>query len=75
MKVSSTEMQNNFGKYLVLAEQEEIIITRNGTAMAKLAPILPESEQLESQQRVGMYTVMESAGSSSFHLSFAVLAL
>lgn len=36
MKVNSTELQNNFGKYLMLAGQEEIIITRNGTEIAKL---------------------------------------
>ena len=34
--ISSTEVQNNFGKYLMLAAKEDIIITRNGTVMAKL---------------------------------------
>jgi len=36
MKVSSTDMQNNFGKYLILAGKEDIIITKNGTEVAKL---------------------------------------
>jgi len=36
MKVNSTEVQNNFGKYLMLAAREDIIITRNGTEIAKL---------------------------------------
>ena len=36
MFVNSTELQNNFGKYLMLAAREEIIITRNGTPVAKL---------------------------------------
>lgn len=36
MIVNSTEVQNNFGKYLVLAAKEDIIITRNGMVMAKL---------------------------------------
>lgn len=36
MIINSTELQNNFGKYLMLASQEEIIITRNGTEIAKL---------------------------------------
>ena len=35
--VSSTEVQNNFGKYLMLAAKEDIIITRNGTVIAKLS--------------------------------------
>lgn len=36
MKVSSTEIQNNFGKYLILAGKEDIIITKNGTEVARL---------------------------------------
>lgn len=39
MIVSSTELQNNFGKYLMLAVTEDIIITRNGTEIAKLTAI------------------------------------
>lgn len=36
MRVSSTEVQNNFGKYLILAGKEDIIITKNGTEAARL---------------------------------------
>lgn len=39
MKVNSTEIQNNFGKYLMLAAREDIIITRNGTEIAVLSAI------------------------------------
>jgi prevent-host-death family protein len=39
MIVNSTELQNNFGKYLMLAAQEDIIITRNGLEIAKLSAI------------------------------------
>ena len=39
MIVNSTELQNNFGKYLMLAAKEDIIITRNGTEIAKLSAI------------------------------------
>jgi len=39
MKVSSTEIQNNFGKYLMLSAAEDIIITRNGTEIARLSAI------------------------------------
>lgn len=39
MKVSSTEVQNNFGKYLRIAvELEDVIITRNGREVAKIVP-------------------------------------
>jgi prevent-host-death family protein len=36
MIVSSTEVQNNFGKYLDLAAQQEIVITKNGQTVARL---------------------------------------
>lgn len=39
MQINSTELQNNFGKYLMLAANEDIIITRNGLAIAKLSAI------------------------------------
>lgn len=38
MLVPATELQNNFGKYLQLCHCEEIIITKNGKKVAKLAP-------------------------------------
>ncbi len=37
MKVSSTEVQNNFGKYLQLAAKADIVITRNGMEIAVLS--------------------------------------
>ncbi|MFS0779585.1 type II toxin-antitoxin system Phd/YefM family antitoxin [Neobacillus sp. 3P2-tot-E-2] len=39
MIISSTDLQNNFGKYLMLAAQEDIVITRNGLEIAKLTSI------------------------------------
>ncbi len=39
MKVNSTELQNNFGKYLMLAAKEDIIITRNGMEIAILSAV------------------------------------
>ncbi|MDR3281153.1 MAG: type II toxin-antitoxin system Phd/YefM family antitoxin [Synergistaceae bacterium] len=36
MIVSSTEVQNNFGKYLELAAKQEIVITKNGRTIARL---------------------------------------
>lgn len=36
MIVNSTEIQNNFGKYLELASGQEIIITKNGLPVARL---------------------------------------
>ena len=53
MIVTSTEVQNNFGKYLMLAAQEEIIITRNGTEIAKLTA-LKEPSTTGSEGRQGV---------------------
>lgn len=39
MIVNSTELQNNFGKYLMFAAQEDIVITRNGLEIARLTAI------------------------------------
>ena len=39
MIVSSTEVQNNFGKYIMLAAKEDVIITRNGMVIAKLTAV------------------------------------
>ena len=36
MIVTSMEVQNNFGKYIELALNQEIIITKNGFAVARL---------------------------------------
>ena len=36
MIVNSTEVQNNFGKYLEMASGGEVIITKNGVSVARL---------------------------------------
>lgn len=45
MIVSSTEVQNNFGHYLMLAAKESITITKNGVAVAKLVSLLDDSNE------------------------------
>ncbi|MDR3121288.1 MAG: type II toxin-antitoxin system prevent-host-death family antitoxin [Clostridiales bacterium] len=51
MIVNSTEVQNNFGKYLELASRQEILITRNGTAVARLIGIKEREKSLSEQLR------------------------
>lgn len=36
MLITATELKNNIGKYLALASQEDIYITKNGKSIAKL---------------------------------------
>lgn len=38
MKVSTTDLQNSFGKYLALVDKDDVIITKNGRSVAKLIP-------------------------------------
>lgn len=54
MIVTTTDLQNSFGKYLQLCRDEEIIITKNGKIVAKL---LPYSED----KSMGRWIVSESA--------------
>ena len=36
MSITATELKMNLGKYLMLAEKEDIYITKNGKVVAKL---------------------------------------
>ena len=51
MIVKSTEVQNNFGRFLEMASQEEIIITKNGTAIARLIGFKMQGQSLTRQLR------------------------
>ena len=63
MKVPSTEVQNNFGKYLKFAEaNEEIIVTRKGKDVARILPCcdpLVKEEAAEYQTSGGWVTYEE----------------
>jgi prevent-host-death family protein len=37
MQITATELKNNIGKYLMLAEKEVVYISRNGKNVAKLS--------------------------------------
>ena len=37
MSITATELKMNLGKYLLMAEKEDIYITRNGKIVAKLS--------------------------------------
>ena len=36
MSITATELKQNLSKYLLMAEQEDVFITRNGKIVAKL---------------------------------------
>ncbi len=45
MLITATELKLNLGKYLKLAEHEDIFITRNGKVVAKLSN--PNADRVE----------------------------
>jgi prevent-host-death family protein len=53
MIVNSTDMQNNFGKYLELAASEEIVITKKGLPVARLLG-MEETVSFLSDRLVGL---------------------
>lgn len=53
MIIKSTDIQNNFGKYLELASGQEIIITKNGQPVARLLG-MKESYSFLSDRLVGI---------------------
>jgi len=62
MRVASTEVQNNFGKYLKFAEaNEEIIVTKNGRDIARIVPCPPETirESAEEYRTRGDWVTYE----------------
>ncbi len=61
LKVNSTELQNNFGKYLLLAQDQDILITRNGQEVAKLSALV-------SRKKENFGHVAEEALSSGYGL-------
>lgn len=52
--VTTTDLQNSFGKYLQLCRDEEIIITKNGKKVAKLLPYFED-------ESMGRWIVREGA--------------
>ena len=49
MVITATELKSNLGKYLRLASSEDIIVSKNGSAVAKLtSPYASRSEEMRS---------------------------
>ncbi len=56
LRITSTEAQNNFGKYLRIAtELESVIITKNGREIAKLEALQEENVADEINEKVAPY--------------------
>jgi len=59
MIISSTEAQNNFGKYLRMCKTETVMITKNGEIVAKLSDV-------ESRIEESVYSVKNSVSYEQF---------
>ena len=68
MIVSSTEVQNNFGKYLRLAAKEDIIVTRNGVEIARM--VSTEEKKDPGSQEIKVHESAESYHSDGRPASF-----
>lgn len=72
MRISATDLQNAFGKYLSLIEKEDLIITKNGKSVAKLVRynepdyflVHEESLKYKSTRRIGYDEYMDLVNSS-----------
>jgi Uma2 family endonuclease len=58
MVISTTDIQNNFGKYLKLAEFEDVIITRNGKKAARLSVFKEEEDEWVFREPSSEYAVV-----------------
>lgn len=49
MSITATELKNNLGHYLKLAESQEILVTKNGKNIIRMSPVNQNrSKALES---------------------------
>ncbi|NLV91755.1 MAG: type II toxin-antitoxin system prevent-host-death family antitoxin [Firmicutes bacterium] len=72
MRVSSTDLQNSFGKYLALVEKEDIIVVKNGKTVAKLIPysvpeyvvLREEAKEYKTMRRISYEEYLELTKSS-----------
>lgn len=56
MIIPTTEIQNNFGKYLKIAEYEDVIITKNGRKIVKLTQYNQENDRYLLREAPAGYT-------------------
>ena len=46
MVITTTQLKENVGKYLILAAKEDILVTRNGRAIAKIIDSTPDKQAI-----------------------------
>ncbi|MCR5088869.1 MAG: type II toxin-antitoxin system prevent-host-death family antitoxin [Oscillospiraceae bacterium] len=52
MSITATELKQNLSKYLLMAEREDVFITRNGKVVAKLTnPYQDRVDMLDNSRR------------------------
>lgn len=63
MIITTTELQNNFGKYISIMQKEAIIFTKNGKVIGKMVPVKGDKkaafEKLKAL-KAGLHDVSEA---------------
>ena len=63
MIITTTELQNNFGKYINIMQNETVVFTKNGKIIGKLSPVKGDKkaafEKLE-KMKIGLNNVDEN---------------
>lgn len=63
MTITATELKANLSKYLLLAEKEDIYISRNGKVVAKLGSPFQDKEKLVEDLFASVPSTMNTGGS------------
>lgn len=51
MEITLTELKNNLGKYVVMSQKEDILVTKNGKIISRLTePFSARKEKMEKQR-------------------------
>ena len=64
MFVNATDVKNNFGYYLSVLKQEDVIILRNGKPFARLSPHSSWQEGLQLSEKPAAYSLRGDGGES-----------
>ena len=58
MSITATELKANLSKYLLLAEKEDIYISRNGNVVGKLGSPVQDKEKLAEDMSASVPSTM-----------------
>ena len=72
LQITATEFKTNFGKYLALAETEDIRITKNGKSVVKLSAEKKKNWVDELREIIGDISVSDDFDEKEFEMNRVV---